>query len=186
MVVHEHVGATGDRLVAIAGAVDGGLVAAALHHRRFNINIGVTRDAAIVVAAVDGILHDGVGCLVVNAGDVVVAVAGLQLRLRSIECRIIALAATEDGVDLGRGRGGHIHTGVADEAFLVTAAIDVVEAAGVQVDSSAAGTVRRLGAHAGKSTATIDIHIREAVAILGLGVVDEDIGLLLHGVVQVC
>ena len=74
-VVHEHVGASADGQVTMTAAVDGGLVAVALARGCLHINIGVSSDAGVVVAAIDGILHDGVVTQKVDAGDIVVTVA---------------------------------------------------------------------------------------------------------------
>ena len=74
-IVHEHVGTSGYRLTTITGTIDSSLIAIALRHRGFYINIGVTRDTTIFVTAIDGIVHNGILTLKVNTGDIVVAEA---------------------------------------------------------------------------------------------------------------
>ena len=96
----------------------------------------------------------------------------------------VALTAAVEGVDAGRGGAGHIHARVADESLVVTAAIDIVEAAREQIDSRAAGTQAGSRTQAGEGAAAEDIHLLEAVFLLRLRVIDEDIALLMHGIVQ--
>ena len=60
-----------------------------------------------------------------------------------------------------------------------------MEATGKQVNSRASGTQRGFcTTHTGKGTATIDVYVGKAVDILGLCIVNEHVGLCLHGVVQ--
>ena len=80
-VIHEYIGTTGYGLTTIAGTIDVCLIATALHHRRFYINIGIARDTAILITAIDGIVHNGILTLVVHTGDVVVAEACSQFRM---------------------------------------------------------------------------------------------------------
>ena len=74
-VVHKHVGTARHGVGTITGAIDRGLVDIVLLHRCFNVDIGVARDAAVLVAAIDGVFHDGALAPKVHARDVVVAVA---------------------------------------------------------------------------------------------------------------
>ena len=99
------------------------------------------------------------------------------------QSRVIALTTTKEGVHLHGRAGRHVDTGVAHKTFLVTTAIDIMEAAGIQVYRRATGTLGFCSACAGEGTATIDIHIGKAVGILRLGIVHEYIALFLHGII---
>ena len=73
---------------------------------------------------------------------------------------------------------------------MVAAAIDVVEASGVQIDDGATATdeihiiLHIYVAQSGEVTAAIEIESRKAVSFFGLSILDEDIALFLHGVVH--
>ena len=183
--VHVDVGASADRLITIAGSVDGCLVAVALTDLLADVDVCVEGNAAVMVTAVDGIPHDGAGSLVVDAGDVCVAETGRKPG----DCRhfrvVVPLAAAEDGVDVNLGVGGHVDACGAYQALFVTAAIYIVEFAGKQIHHGAARADARLLSHAGVRAAAVDVGPDKAVPVLGLLVIDVHIALPLHDVVHV-
>ena len=112
-----------------------------------------------------------------------VTIAGGKLWLCFKQSDVIAFTTTKEGVHLDGRAGRHVDTGVAHKTFLVTTAIDIMEAAGIQVYRRTTGTLGFCSACAGEGTATIDIHIGKAVGILRLGIVHEYIALFLHGII---
>ena len=99
------------------------------------------------------------------------------------QSRVIALTTTKEGVHLHGRAGRYVNTGITHQTLLVTTAIDVVEAAGIQVYRRTTSALRFYRTCAGEGTATIDIHIGKAVGILRLGIVHEYIALFLHGII---
>ena len=137
-----------------------------------------------MVAAIDGIPHDGIGSLVIDAGDVCVAEtccksAGFRhLRV------LVALAAAKDGIDVDPGFGGHVDASGAYQSLPVTAAIYIVEFAGEQIYYGAARADGIRLSHAGVSAAAVEVGPDIAVAVRGQLVIDVHIALLLHDVVH--
>ena len=98
-----------------------------LIYRRLYIHIGVKSNTAVLVAAINSILHGCILTPVVNTGDIMVAVTGSKLMLGSNRRSIISLAATKDGVHVNGRFLRHVDSRVANQAFPVTAAIDIME-----------------------------------------------------------
>ena len=196
LVVQVDIGVVGPGVGTEATAIDVALILAGLirPYGGIDVDIREERTAGVVVTAEDASLHDGIVAGVVDMGfehvagvgyDIAVGTAEDTAGVGNIVTRAILLLRHDDGRSCR-----HVDDGAAGDAFLVAAAIDILNLATHQVDDG------RVAVEVGQRLCLMLLHAQSAVGTgtedcCGLEVldvlrdVDEDVAALLHVVAVV-